>query len=175
MTNFLLVRATVTTSTMEALPIITPSEVSAARSLLARNASMATDTVSRRCMLSAFLAASKLPARAYSGDRAVNLLRIFHELLRGDFDFQTGGQASHALWPDRGSRCEPARSSDIHARGSRTPRVLPVSRSRPRRGRILRVHRGGQSFFPCRPQPLSAPPYFGAARSLRCQKSAPAI
>ena len=35
-TNFLLVSATVTTSTMEALPMITPRDVSVARSLLER-------------------------------------------------------------------------------------------------------------------------------------------
>src|SRR5258708_7160519 len=47
----LLVRATVTTSTMEALPIITPSDVRIARSLFARSASIATDTVSRISIL----------------------------------------------------------------------------------------------------------------------------
>src|SRR5260370_5268140 len=46
-TNFLLVSATVTTRTMEALPIITPSDVRIARNLFARSASIATDTVSR--------------------------------------------------------------------------------------------------------------------------------
>src|SRR5205807_5937546 len=47
MTNFWLASATVTTSTMEALPIITPSDVRIARSLFARSASIATDIVSR--------------------------------------------------------------------------------------------------------------------------------
>src|SRR5215470_18310361 len=50
-TNVLLVAATVTTRTMEALPMITPSDVSMARSLLARKASMATVTVSRIFMV----------------------------------------------------------------------------------------------------------------------------
>src|SRR5437899_3752793 len=50
MTNFWLVNATVTTSTMEALPIITPMEVSTARTLLARKASTATATASRMCI-----------------------------------------------------------------------------------------------------------------------------
>src|SRR2546429_7132828 len=43
MTNFWLVSATVTTSTMEALPIITPSDVRSERTLFARSASIATD------------------------------------------------------------------------------------------------------------------------------------
>ena len=47
MTNFWLVSATVTTRTMEALPIITPNDVRIARSLFARSASIATDIVSR--------------------------------------------------------------------------------------------------------------------------------
>src|SRR5215472_10649681 len=50
-TNVLLVAATVTTRTMEALPMITPSDVSMARSLLARKASMATVTVFRIFMV----------------------------------------------------------------------------------------------------------------------------
>src|SRR5882757_2959181 len=50
MTNFWLVSATVTTSTMEALPIITPIDVSTARTLLARKASTATATASRMCI-----------------------------------------------------------------------------------------------------------------------------
>src|SRR5260370_39242661 len=50
-TNFLLVRATVTTRTMEALPIITPSDVRIARSLFARSASIATDIVSRMSII----------------------------------------------------------------------------------------------------------------------------
>src|SRR5260370_26169616 len=50
-TNFLLVRATLTTRTMEALPIITPSDVRIARSLFARSASIATDTVSRMSII----------------------------------------------------------------------------------------------------------------------------
>src|SRR5215472_16154631 len=50
-TNVLLVAATVTTRTMEALPMITPSDVSMARSLLARKASMATVKVSRIFMV----------------------------------------------------------------------------------------------------------------------------
>jgi len=51
MTNLRLVRATVTTRTMEALPMMTPREVRIARSLLLRRASMATDNVSRRSIM----------------------------------------------------------------------------------------------------------------------------
>src|SRR5258707_1379017 len=50
-TNFLLVSATVTTSTIEALPMMTPSDVSIARTLFARSASTATDTVSRQSII----------------------------------------------------------------------------------------------------------------------------
>src|SRR5271163_2610583 len=50
-TNFLLVSATVTTSTIEALPMITPREVSMARILLARRASTATENVSRKSIM----------------------------------------------------------------------------------------------------------------------------
>src|SRR5438445_7030205 len=50
-TNFLLVSATVTTSTIEALPMMTPSEVSIARSLFARSAAMATVKVSWKSIM----------------------------------------------------------------------------------------------------------------------------
>jgi len=50
-TNFLLVSATVTTSTIEALPMMTPSDVSIARTLFARSASIATETVSRQSII----------------------------------------------------------------------------------------------------------------------------
>src|SRR5260370_17209497 len=50
-TNFLLVRATVTTRTMVALRIITPNDVRIARSLFARSASIATDIVSRMSII----------------------------------------------------------------------------------------------------------------------------
>src|SRR5216684_7542184 len=50
-TNFRLVSATVTTNTIDALPIITPSEVRIARSLFPRSASIATDNVSRKSIM----------------------------------------------------------------------------------------------------------------------------
>src|ERR1700676_3288361 len=51
MTNFLLVSATVTTSTIDALPIITPNDVSIARNLFARSASIDTDSVSFKSIM----------------------------------------------------------------------------------------------------------------------------
>src|SRR5262249_1376293 len=51
MTYFRLVSATVTTNTIDALPMITPSDVSAARNLFARKASMATVTISRTAII----------------------------------------------------------------------------------------------------------------------------
>src|SRR5208282_1288760 len=57
-TNFLLVSATVTTSTIEALPIITPSDVSIARNLFARKASIDTDSVSFKSIMKFYLSGS---------------------------------------------------------------------------------------------------------------------
>src|SRR5258708_1632542 len=65
-TNFWLVSATVTTSTMEALPMITPMDVSTARTLFARKASTATASASRMCIY--------LPKNSRS---------VFPELLQG--------------------------------------------------------------------------------------------
>src|SRR6202051_1527976 len=100
-TNFLLVNATVTTSTMDALPMITPREVSAARNLLLRNASKATDTVSRKCMFRPFRAVAMLPARFCLWDPHASSLHTLWRRHRDCFDFQTGVPASRA--PERGA------------------------------------------------------------------------
>src|SRR5271163_2105186 len=66
MTNFLLVSATVTTRTIEALPMMTPREVSMARILLARRASTATENVSRKSIMQMHLNSARKHTRTGS-------------------------------------------------------------------------------------------------------------
>ena len=137
-TYFWLVSATVTTSTIEALPMMTPSDVRIARNLLARRASMATERVSRTVhhgdtwfQLSAelyalmalrlpaawFRAGSSLPLQLLERFGGAFIFRI--ELQRGfifgdrglglALIFVVGAQATHGLRAGVDSRCEPGR------------------------------------------------------------------
>src|ERR1700681_489490 len=144
MTNFLLVKATVTTSTIDALPIITPREVSAARNLLLRNASKATDTVSRRCIFRPFRAAATLPAPFCLWDRHASWPHTPWRPHRDCFDFQTGAPASYVPQQDVDSRYAAARYSNILEGAIRLRPAFVFVGSRRQRDRISSSRRQGR-------------------------------
>src|ERR1700686_5127787 len=175
MTNFLLVKATVTTSTMDALPIITPREVSAARNLLLRNASMATDTVSRRCMVRPSRDVAALPARFCLWDRRASWWHTPWRPRHDRFDFQTGAPANRAPGPGADSRCASAQYSNIPGVAIRPHLVFAFAGSRQPRDKISLSHRWAKPSGPHPQPPVSASVDCASWHNPQYQKSSPAI
>src|ERR1700730_4996898 len=175
MTNFLLVKATVTTSTMDALPIITPREVSDARSLLLRNASMATDTVSRRCMFRPFQGAATLPAPFCLWDRHASWSRTPWRPHRDCFDFQTGDPASRVPAPDEDSQYASARYSNILEVEIRPRPAFGFSKLGRQRDRISPSDPWARLSARHRLPPASVPVDRASTHNLQCRRSTPAI
>src|SRR6266404_9627817 len=148
MTNLRLVRATVTTRTMEALPMMTPRDVRIARSLLLRSASIATERVSRRSIMTGhlFSGASTLRGRFCLWALISELFHIPEWRLAFFVDSRTGGRAIRGRARER-EKCYAARRvSGSRGACARNLRDVRSSLPRPRRGKTLIADRRGRLF-----------------------------